>query len=221
MRLKTNITCLADLEYWVEEDEDIFFRKAHVEIDEQFEHLPKRENRKEYLTRVYGNMWDLNKFDHSWYWKIPYWKKINQIIDKNVGKSFDLTFSYICKKFDIQFQKYFLDSFDGYYRHKFNNHYIDDNGLIQETKVTKLKKEIYLYNYILATTDDLRIHPYKCILGKNLITGIKFITFKCKDYQYYRAKAIFLSKAKKLARQEKLRKTQIDYKAILKERKHE
>jgi len=192
MRLKTNITCLADLEYWVEEDEDIFFREAHVEIDEPFEHLPKFESRKEYLTRVHGNMWDLPKFDHSWYWKLPLQKKLRYIINNNIGKSYDLTFSYCCKKlkyYDLRedFTHYFKPYYY-YYRgfHNMNDYLVDDDGLIQ--------------------LNPDRRHRYS---NKN---------WKKIDQQSHYEKQDMIRKSNRL---HKYLKSQIDYKAILKERKHE
>jgi hypothetical protein len=223
--LKTNIRTLDDLKEWEEVDtwEEYCERGAwgYEVVVDPLEHLPKRLNHAKYL---------LDRWRYYYhYYKIKPYVLANRIIEKNIGKPYDSTYSYYLKKFPANYSiKDIVEAWDwkfakpGYWRTRnWAEYYVDDEGLIQVKQQPKSKIEINLYNYILATENDLRIHPYKCIFDKSLITGRNYITFNCKDYQYYRAKSIFLSKAKKLARQEKLRKSSIDYNLILKQRKHE
>ena len=71
---------------------------------DELEKLPKRESRKAYLTRKYGDMWDLPRFDHPWYRSnksdLAY-VKAQRVIKKFFGKSFNKAFSYYCKLVQI------------------------------------------------------------------------------------------------------------------------
>jgi len=89
----------------------------------EFEELLSLKN--EYYSRRnysdYDNVWELGK----------------RIIETNVGKSFDLAFSYFCKKVNYKQMNYhwFLDRFEhiDYYRSVYN-FIIDENGNIQHTE---------------------------------------------------------------------------------------
>ena len=63
--------------------------------------LPFRESRKEYITRKYGDMGNVKRFDNSWVRSeksdFP-WVIAKRVILHNVGKSFDKAFSYYCKQ---------------------------------------------------------------------------------------------------------------------------
>lgn len=66
---------------------------------EKLEELPKKESRKEYITRKYGDMWDLRRFDHPWYRSDKNDDPqviAKRVIKKYLGKSFDDAFSYYC-----------------------------------------------------------------------------------------------------------------------------
>lgn len=81
---------------------------------EKLETLPIRESRKEFITREYGDMWNLSRFDHSWDISEKGNLPVNiaeRIIKKYMGKSFDDAFSEYCKKVKIHQQKDFLDLF--------------------------------------------------------------------------------------------------------------
>lgn len=118
------------------------------------ENLPFKESRKDYLTRKYGDMWNLDKFDHRWersnknYYD---WFKANNVIKKYLGKSFNEAFSYYCKLVPQYEQSTFLGKFN-LGRHKYFYHYyipdyiIDDDGNIQINPKSKLnRKPIYVF----------------------------------------------------------------------------
>lgn len=102
----------------------------------EVETLPFRESRCQYITRKLGNMYDINKFDHPWSRFDKYYKLAYRILDNNINKSFDMAFHYYCTKIEQRYQKQFLKDFNG---SRFNDYYIDDNGLIQ------LNKNVYRY----------------------------------------------------------------------------
>jgi sulfur relay (sulfurtransferase) DsrC/TusE family protein len=134
---------------------------------EKLEELPFRENRAAYLTRKYGNMWNVMDYKRpTEKIKSPY--RIAKIILKsNIGKSFKMAFHYYCTKVEKQYQDAFLKEFEDIRFNRYNNYYIDDNGNIQEyTEWKKSKKPIILYSedYKLAevhkdtlnTVDDFK-----------------------------------------------------------------
>lgn len=90
--------------------------------------LPQKESRKAYLTHKYGDMWNLKKFDHSWYRSessdLPD-VKARRVIKKFLGKSFDKAFSYFCTLVKIHEQKEFLRLFND--RYWYIAEYIIDN----------------------------------------------------------------------------------------------
>ena len=104
------------------------------EFINSFDKLPFRESRKEFLTRKYGNMYNLNKFDQPWHKDLIYYKLADYILNNNIGKSFDMAFHYYCTKVPKYQQCLFLQNFRTY-----NRYYIDENGLI--------KKNNYKWNY--------------------------------------------------------------------------
>ena len=140
MWLKTNITSLKDLEYFEKYDEwldlDYCITKYNSGYEDPLEHLPKFESRKDSLTRRFGDLWNLSRFDHSWYGDLPYYKVINRVLTNNIGKSYDLTYSYICKlipeRLHWKFEQYFIPRYYFYKEWKIlNTYFIDYNGLIQ------------------------------------------------------------------------------------------
>lgn len=109
--------------------------EQHIEI---LETLPFKEGRKAYITRKYGDMWDLPRFDHPHYRseKSDYpWVKAERVIKKFLGKSFDKAFSYYCNQVKVYEQYEFLDNFNqhqswGYSSHP-SEYIVDDKGNIQ------------------------------------------------------------------------------------------
>jgi hypothetical protein len=110
---------------------------------EELNEFPLFESRKRYITRKFGNMYNLNKFDHKgmeYDYKIE--KLAKGIIIKNIGKTYDLAFSYFCKKVSKDKQhifEYFFeqDKIQDYYKNIYYGYYVDDNRLIQENKYKK------------------------------------------------------------------------------------
>lgn len=99
----------------------------HLNFD-KYDELPFRESRANYLTRVYGNMWNLQKFDYYQSNKGAYCI-LYRILKSNINKSFDLAFSYYCKKVEKQYQYLFLREFE--YKYRYKNYWIDKNKIIR------------------------------------------------------------------------------------------
>jgi len=100
---------------------------------DKYDELPFKESRFQYITRKYGNMYNLKCFDHSWRTDeyAPY-KILYRILDNNIGKSFDLAFSYYCKKVDSQYQHLFLREFDKQRFQRYSNYILDENKIIRK-----------------------------------------------------------------------------------------
>lgn len=62
----------------------------------------------------------------------------SRIIEKNIGKSFDLSFSYYCKLVPKMYQKEFLEEFEAR-RGDVSNYTIDENGNIQENFTSRFR----------------------------------------------------------------------------------
>jgi len=67
------------------------------------------------------------------------WSYAGDLITRNIGKSFAMTFSYFCKHTNIFAQYIFLHYFKPY-RNKDSDYIIDDNGNIQENVLLKRNK---------------------------------------------------------------------------------
>lgn len=115
------------------------------------EELPFKESRKAYITRKFGDMWDLTKFDHSWmrsdkndYPDI----KAERVIKKYMGKSFAKAFSEFCKLVKINEQNNFLDLFKGR-RWEYADYIIDKQGRIQlnPNRYIPRKKKVIFYSH--------------------------------------------------------------------------
>ena len=113
------------------------------------ESLPFRESRYQYITRKYGNLWDLPRFDNPWHRsdKGSYaWIKAERTIKRYIGKSYDKAFSHFCKQVEqheqYEFNKYFTET--GRHWNRYPNEYIvDDNGNIQYNPEYKQYKRRY------------------------------------------------------------------------------
>lgn len=76
-------------------------------------------------------------FWYNWGYKTHYvqqesiWRHISNLIERNVGKSFNMTFHYFCKHFPRQYQKDFLNKFEDIKSWRWKEYYTDDQGLIQ------------------------------------------------------------------------------------------
>ena len=108
---------------------------------EKLDNLPFRENRRQYhkyldnpRKRRYYNCSD--KHRHPYY-------IASRIIENNIGKSFDLAFSYFCTKVNKKFRYYFHNKFYASIMHKYEyGYYIDSNGNIQEKRYYRKKRPI-------------------------------------------------------------------------------
>lgn len=110
---------------------------------EKLENLPQKQGRKAFLVERHGNLYNLKRFDHPWHRSLKednQWCMTERVIQNNIGKSFDMTFSYFCKKYPIYWQSYFLKQF-GLNRSGYG-YYVDEQGNIQENKYIKRKNLI-------------------------------------------------------------------------------
>lgn len=117
---------------------------------EKFENLPFHESRKESITRKYGDMWDIYKFDHKDYRsdKSDYsWIKAERVIKKFMGKPFADAFSYYCTLVPIYEQDNFLRLFRpsrGWHHYYKPDYLINQDGNIIDNADPK-KKKLILY----------------------------------------------------------------------------
>lgn len=68
----------------------------------------------------------------------------HDLLQHNIGKSFDLAFSYFCKKAPKYTQHIFLKEFQANYKGITPDYYIDENGNIQETPTTPWRRRTWL-----------------------------------------------------------------------------
>jgi len=187
---------------------------------EKLETLPIRESRKEFLTRKYGDMWNLSCFDHSWYRSdsndIPS-VKAERVIKKYMGKSFDKAFSEYCKKVEIHEQREFLDLFKDR-RWYYADYMIDSQKRIQlnPDRYIKKKKSIYFRSfdyeegyYNIVTKEIIKSPRWWEYKNDNhirvIIKGFEKIFESKKDPEYQRLQA---EKEKAIKRNERLLKDQ-------------
>lgn len=164
---------------------------------EKLENLPQKQGRKAFLVERYGNLYNLKKFDHPWYRSLKednQWCMAERVIQNNIGKSFDMAFSYFCKKYPIYWQSYFLKQF-GLNRNGYG-YYIDEQGNIQENKYTKRKNLIYIQSDDYKTElrhkvtgdkkeDFAEIYiKEKCIYKYGKDKGKIYFTSKFSHYEY-------------------------------------
>lgn len=132
----------------------------------QLENLPKRESRKEYLTKKYGDLWNLKKFDHPWHRSdkndMP-WVIADRVIKKFLGKSFDKAFSYYCKLVPKHEQSEFLRDFKPGYRWE-AKYILDKQKRIQlnPDRYIRKKKDIHLKSF------DYKEGYYDTVTGKTI-----------------------------------------------------
>jgi len=101
---------------------------------DKYDELPYKESRYKYITRKYGNMYNISKFDHPWMRYSNSYKLVFRILNNNINKSFDLAFSYYCKKVDKQHQYLFLREFEYQNIHRYfknRGYWIDENKIIR------------------------------------------------------------------------------------------
>lgn len=179
--------------------------------------LPFKESRKDYLTRKFGDMWNIAKFDHPWHDGEPSespWKRAEWILKKNIGKSFDDAFSYYCTFVEKHEQRYFLREFQPRYWHT-PDYIIDNQKRIQVNpdRYKRKKKPIvfrsfdYKEGYYHIPTKTMRESVHWTEMNDNyirvIIQGFERTFKNKKDPEY---KKLMAEKAKAEKRNYKLLK---------------
>jgi hypothetical protein len=109
-------------------------------IIDKFDKLPYRES----INRIKFDHWTNGKsYIHPINSISPY-TRIERILQNNIGKSFDLVFSYYCKQVPKYQQHLFLEEFTKYnrWRSRYSYYYTDDEGNIQHWEKQYPKKPI-------------------------------------------------------------------------------
>jgi hypothetical protein len=157
----------------------------YVNID-KLDTLPFRESRYQYITRKYGDMWDLPRFDNTWHRtdRSGYpWVKAERSIKRYLGKSYAKAFSHFCKQVE-QYEQYEFDEYFRGYDRRWNSYpaeyIVDDNGNIQrnpeyetyKTRYRRSKKRDsvtfksfdYKESYVNIHTGEINDNPnrYNC-----------------------------------------------------------
>lgn len=146
---------------------------------DELEFMPTHESQKEYLTRNYSWMFSLKKFDNpgrrsekSDYPSVKaFW-----VINKNIGKSFDLAFRYYCKLVKKNEQSVFLEHFRNNNRWYGKKYIIDQNNNIQIN-------EDYLNKYKRKTNVEFFSFDYKTGYIDSR-TGKIYSEFEGRHYNY-------------------------------------
>lgn len=196
---------------------------------EELENLPKRISHSKY-ARTENKYWN---WGESRFRGINVYSIANRIVDANIGKSFDMTFSYFCKKIHHKQRWYhcFLDKFssngdDKFSRYTFYDYFVDENRLIQKYNRIEPKK-MYIwksndYKDELRYVSDDRVVSKLSIFERNRrnYNGDKTYRFilsgEVKSYPYGSRIATKLiseraQKLRKLERQELIAKREIQY----------
>ena len=129
------------------------------QLIEQLDKLPFKESRKEYVTRNYGCMWNLDKWDRPGQRSESSENPeiiANRIIKKFIGKNFGKAFSHYCKLVKKYEQFYFLDQFKDPSPYYEADYIVDEQNRIQwnKNRWVKPKKDgefiFYSYDYETA-----------------------------------------------------------------------
>lgn len=183
---------------------------------EYLETLPFRESRKEYLTRKYNNMCDINKFDHPWtrsiYMKSPYYIA-GAIANHYVGKTFDEAFSKYCMLVKSHEQHIFFREFKREDRN-FADFYLKD-GIICKSPESRTKYPTIFTSIDFSCIGEGYNNWYKVYLHVKhpdkypitVISGFYKVFSGKQDYRYQRlqqAKTRKLKQLNKLSKQNKI-----------------
>ena len=215
-----------DVEHLREIWSDYFDFHYHNSIPFEFENkycLPYRESIQR--SNIYAQTWDARR--KSEYHKIdgyyPY-KRIERILENNVGKSFDGAFSYYCRKSPKYQQKLFGETINRNWSRRWGKDYIvDENGLIQGnpdrhkkwynwgTPEYRIKSWDYKEEILWINNKTGKVYPYpmQCFHWSDRLTHTqqwrvtqgKIYEFESKDYRYHRCKKEQEQKGKKYNRQ--------------------
>jgi len=158
------------------------------------------------------------------------WQTVERILENNIGKSYDIAFSYYCKLVPKYQQRFFLDEVNKEKRWRiyYNSFYVDDDGNIQKNNnkpkkiiKVKIKESLYEYKYFYN--------------GKNIVTNKKpcfnvhyesiiiedgYVYFESKnDPRYQKLIQESIRKDKKKKRKSNIKKlTDTEYRNILKQK---
>jgi len=154
--------------------------KMPVDI-EYLDSLPTKEKGRDLWKKVDRKYY--RNSDRTFGRRNPYFTA-TKIIDNNIGKSFNDAFSYFCKNVDKQDQHVFKDNF-AEFNDRYENYFIDDDGLIQENpryvNKAKLKNRTYEsedYKTKLVHKDTghsrLQFVPVERIVGYKETTKLKY-----------------------------------------------
>lgn len=143
-----------------------------IDID-KLDKLPSRESRKMYITREFGDMWNINKFDHPWDWERSdktksTWFILDNVIKKFKGDAYNNAFSYYCKLVPYYEQHKFHDYFFSVRSCVYGKDFILVNNIITENenswknrrKRNKKEKRTtkQYYEDLSAKRKDVRLH---------------------------------------------------------------
>lgn len=186
--------------------------------------LPYRESIQR--SNIYAQTWDTRR--KSDYHKVDGyypWKRIDRILENNIGKSFDGAFSYYCRKSPKYQQKLFEETINRNWSRRWGKDYIvDENGLIQgnpdrhkkyswNTPPYKIQSWDCVYDYGWYSDNNEKaegviLYDIRFTLKENtkykwkkVILQGKEYEFESKDYRYHRCKKEQEQKRKKYNRQ--------------------
>ena len=107
---------------------------------DKLEDLPYRQNRWQYYIENVGSFWNFYDYrgNNKWY------KICIRILENNIGKSYDMTYHYLCTKVPYQHRYHFEYQFNiEWWR---NRYYVDENGLIQKYEIIRSWKIKHIEN---------------------------------------------------------------------------
>lgn len=111
------------------------------------------------------------------------WTLVERILKNNLGKSFDLTFSYICKIIPKNEQFRFLEEFEPGYKSQVSPYYIDDYGNIQKNKISQRYDGSYKGPYFIHSEDYKTEQRHK--ITNHKLDDFKMI-YENEEYSYKR-----------------------------------
>jgi len=172
---------------WPFPDEEGFPSFDALEDLDEIQNLPFKESRKAFLTRKYGDMWNTQKFDHSWMRSdksMYYWVKIERVIKKFLGKSFDDAFSYYCTLVPLYEQEKFLKEFEPYRGYYQNNYIVDDNRniVLNPDRYINKKKPVTLYSSDYTIGYRLKAPYLRAVSFLKVARQITFLQYKQLQY---------------------------------------
>ena len=110
---------------------------------EKLDNLPKKISIKKDLVSRYGSIWNTRLY-HSYTKEYSLWILAERIIKNNIGKNYNTAYKYYIKKSKYYYNNYEANTIFNYKfnSERYNDYYVDDNGLIQQIPKDKYKLEI-------------------------------------------------------------------------------